>query len=369
MMISGMCSSVQAELDDLFAQLAASPVRQRQVSAQAFSQARRGFSWTLFTQANDHLLALARPLIDAYRWHGLRVLAGDGSRLQVSTRAGADLQADHYAFALYLPGAELTLHASLHAADGSERQMLFEALDVVQPQTDLLVLDRGYPSNALAAALTQTQRHFCWRVDATGWACVRQFLHSGQTDALVTLAPPSAADTATYTLARTPTRVRLIRDVTPDGSVRVLMTSLLDAAHYPAADFGTLYHRRWRVEEAFKRLKHRLRLEAPTGLTHLAFQQDFAAKILADNLHSLLAEVASTEPVDEPTHQPNRSYAIGTLKPIFAGCLLQLTHCLSALPAALAAIAKARCRVQPNRHYPRPSRPKPHSHLTYKLAC
>ena len=156
---------------------------------------------------------------------------------------------------------------------------------------------------------------------------------------------------------------------TPDGSVRVLMTSLLDAAHYPAADFGALYHRRWRVEEAFKRLKHRLRLEAPTGLTHLAFQQDFAAKILADNLHSLLAEVASTEPVDEPAHQPNRSYAIGTLKPIFAGCLLQLTHCLSVLPAALAAIAKARCRVQPNRHYPRPSRPKPHSHLTYKLAC
>lgn len=66
------------------------------------------------------------------------------------------------------------LHASLHAADGSERQMLFEALDGVQPQTDLLVLDRGYPGNALAAALPQTQRHFCWRVDATGWTCVRQ---------------------------------------------------------------------------------------------------------------------------------------------------------------------------------------------------
>ena len=369
MMISGMCSSVQAELDDLCAQLAASPVRQRQVSAQAFSQARRGFSWTLFTQANDHLLTLARPLIDAYRWHGLRVLAGDGSRLQVSTRTGADLQADHYAFALYLPGAELTLHASLHAADGSERQMLFEALDVVQPQTDLLVLDRGYPGNALAAALTQTQRHFCWRVDATGWTCVRQFLHGHQAEAIVTLAPPSAADAATYALARTPTRVRLIRDVTPTGSVRVLMTSLLDATRYPAADFGTLYHRRWRVEEAFKRLKHRLRLEAPSGLTHLAFQQDFAAKILADNLQTLLTVGASTEPDDEPTHRPNRTYAIGTLKPLLAGCLLQLAHCLSALPAALAAIAQARCRVQPNRLYPRPPRPKPHLHLAYKLAC
>lgn len=55
------------------------------------------------------------------------------------------------------------------------------------------------------------------------------------------------------------------------------MTSLLDAERYLAAAFGDLYHQRWRVEDAFKRIKHRLRLEAATGLNHLAFQQDFAA--------------------------------------------------------------------------------------------
>lgn len=95
--------------------------------------------------------------------------------------------------------------------------MLFEALDLVQPQTDLLVLDRGYPSNALAAALTQTQRHFCWRVDATDWACVRQFLRSGQTDALVSLAPPSAADTATYTLRARPPAMPLAQRTSGDA--------------------------------------------------------------------------------------------------------------------------------------------------------
>ena len=369
MMLSGMCSSVQAEIDGLFAQLHQQPVRTRCVSAQAFSQARKGFSWTLFTLANDHLLSLAQPLLEAHRWNGLRVIAGDGSRLQVSTRAGADLQADHYAFALYLPGAELTLHASLHAADGSERQMLFEALEFVQPHGDLLVLDRGYPGNAPAAILIQSQRHFCWRVDATGWNGVKRFLHSGLPEAIITLAPPSAADARTYAITRTPTRVRLIRDVTPTGRVRVLMTSLLDAERFPAADFGALYHRRWRVEEAFKRLKHRLRLEAPTGLTHLAFQQDFAAKILADNLQRVLTASAPDSADEETSSQPNRTYAIGTLKPILAGCLLQLAHCLRALPAALAAIAKTRCRVQPDRAYPRPPQRKPHVYLAYKFAC
>jgi hypothetical protein len=158
------------------------------------------------------------------------------------------------------------------------------------------------------------------------------------------------------------------------------MTSLLDAQRFPAAAFGALYHQRWRIEEAFKRLKHRLRLEAATGLTYLAFQQDFAAKIVADNLHVLLAAAAEPrggtpdEPVDA-THtraaasRPNRTYAFGTLKPILAGCLLGVTHCLRALPAALRAIIRTRCRTQPNRSYPRPPRNKPHVYSAYRTAC
>ena len=122
------------------------------------------------------------------------------------------------------------------------------------------------------------------RVDASGWACVKHFLRSGQAQRIVRLDPPKRADAATYALRREPATVRLIRDVTPSGSVRILMTSLLDDARYPANAFGALYHQRWRSEEAFKRIKHRLRLESATGRTHLAFQQDVAAKILADNV-------------------------------------------------------------------------------------
>ena len=118
MMISGMCASVQAELDAFFGRLHAVPGRIREVSAQAFSKARQGFSGRLFELASAHLLHLARPHIEAARWNGRRVVAADASRLRVSTRKTAALTADHYAFALFLPGTELTLHASLHPADG-----------------------------------------------------------------------------------------------------------------------------------------------------------------------------------------------------------------------------------------------------------
>lgn len=370
MMVGGMCASVQTELDTLFAQLHHSTVRVRGASRQAFAKLRGGLAATVFDALNAHLLALALPVIDAQRWHGLRVVAGDGSRLSVSTRRGADLLPDHYAFALFLPGAELTLHASLHAADGSERQMLFEALDHTGFD-DLLVLDRGFPGNAMVATLAQRQRAFCMRVDkgAGGWACVETFLRSGRPEAIVELAAPSTADATTYEIERTPTRVRLIRDVTPAGSVRVLMTSLLDGAAFPAAAFGALYHRRWRVEEAFKRIKHRLRLEAATGLTHLAFQQDFAAKIVADNLHVLLAaahDEATTGTDVVAASRPNRTYALGALKPILAGCLLGLRPCLRDLRAALDAIVRTRCRIQTGRSYPRPPRAKPHVYAAYR---
>ncbi len=67
-------------------------------------------------------------------------------------------------------------------------------------------------------------------------------------------------------------RVRLIRDLIHNGRVWVLMTHLLDPVAYPATRFGALYHRRWRIEEDVKRLKHRLMREAVSGLTYLALQ-------------------------------------------------------------------------------------------------
>jgi Transposase DDE domain len=368
LMMSGMCASVQAELDGLFGQLGDSGTRSRAVSAQAFSKARRGLSAELFELARARLISLAQPHIDSMHWNGLRLVAADGSRLRVGTRRGHELRADHYAFALFLPGPELTLHAALYPADGAERQMLFEALDVLQPRTDLLLLDRGYIGNAMVAALAQREIPFCMRVDARNWTCVTVFARSGEAERVVTLEAPGEQDAHDYELMRTPTTVRLIRDVTPSGRVRVLMTSLLDGRRYPAASFGALYHQRWRVEEAFKRLKHRLRLEAVTGLDYLALQQDFGAKILTDNLCTLLSELDA--PHDEAcASHPNRVYALGALKPILGACLLRVRRCLHSLVGVLAVIHQTRCRIQPSRSYPRPPRKaKPHFHLAYKLA-
>ncbi len=260
---------------------------------------------------------------------------------------------------------EPTLHASLLPIDDSERQMLFEALDGLEPGCDLLVLDRGYPGNALLATLAQRRLAFCTRVDAVSWRCVSEFLHSGQSESIVALGAPCMRDSQTYEIERQPTRVRLIRGLTPNGRVRVLMTNLLDPVAYSAKQFGALYHRHWRIEEAFKRLKHRLMLEAVSGLTYLALQQDFMAKVLADNLCAALARADVSEHTDS---RPNRTCALGALCTLLAAYLLGVRHALDALAPTIEAIDRVRCRIQPDRHSPRPRRQKPHHYSTHRRA-
>lgn len=113
----------------------------------------------------------------------------------------------------------------------------------------------------------------------------------------------------------TPTQVRRVRVVTPNGRTYVVMTSLFDSVTFPAADFARLYHGRWRVEEAFKRIKHRLGLEHMSGLSWHAARQDFGAKAVCDNLNALAAYVATEACLDpESPYKINRTQAFDKIK-------------------------------------------------------
>ena len=149
--------------------------------------------------------------------------------------------------------------------------------------------------------------------------------------------------------------MRLIRDVTPGGNIRVLMTNLLDARRYPAEQFGALYHRRWRVEEAFKRIKHRLRLEGPAGSPISPFSRTSPPRSWPTTSASCSAP--KTEPPDAAS-RPNRTYAQGALKPISpAASWRSNTPETSYRPCSTP--SHAHCRIQPERSYPRPRRVKP----------
>jgi len=370
-MLSGFKAGVQNELDAFFAHLLNQADLVRKVSAQAFSKARQNFSHTAFARLNTRLLELVEANMTVPDWHGLRVVAADASKVKLFLQDATSRKVrEAVAFALYLPALEMTLSAELYSPSVGERQMLFEHLDHLSP-SDLLVLDRGYPARWLIAYLVQQCFRFCMRVDDCGFAVVRDFLRSGQDEAVVTVRAPTKAHCADYGCEQTPTVVRLVRVVTPNGRVHAVMTSLMDGVAYPAAAFGALYHRRWRIEEAFKRLKHRLALENTSGLSWLAAQQDFGAKVLADNLHALaVLEAAESVPLlEQGAYKINRTYAFAHLKRCLPRWLLIALPSTATLATALSEIARNLVRFIPYASKPRPKHPKPHRKQAYKSTC
>jgi hypothetical protein len=372
-MLTGMRMSIQAELDTFFAHLVDRAQLVHVVSEQAFSQARAKLSLTAIPLLNDWLMARAERDRFVPLWRCKRLVAADASTVRLGLRASHVKRAalaDQILFGLFLPGPDLMLAASLHGIDErGERQFLFEHLDRLCPD-DLLLLDRGYPCRWLVAVLNYRAIKFCMRVDnANGFACVRAFMRSGATERIVMLRAPDRQDALDYECPRKPQHVRLVRTVSPSGEPRVLMTNLFDQKLFPADCFAELYHKRWGIEEAFKRLKHRLNLEHVTGLSQQAIAQDVAAKIVCDNLQALVALTAHADADLPDSKRINHAYAHTALKPLMPVLLLgskvgrtvsKMLRCLLDLIAG---------RTYPHRENcskPRPPGRKPHKNMTQK---
>lgn len=365
----------QAMLDAFFGSLEPSPGEgldwQRGVSGRGFAKARSRLDPQCLSGLNTWLVEQADAMGLVARWHGLRVVAGDASALMPAIRpcrtrtrlAGAHQQL----FSLVLPGCDLTLHASVHGLQVAERQMLFEALDALGPD-DVLVLDRGYPAGWLVALLNERGIRYCIRCDkANGWVAMRALLHSGEDQATVTLRPPDRQDALDYECSGRAPQVRLVRVVCPNGRVQVVATNL-PAESFPCGWFADLYHQRWRIEEGYKRLKHRAKLESVSGLTQHALLVDVAAKVLADNMGSLLCQAAG-EQADLAGRQRvcNRAYAAPLLQRVLPRVVLALHGCAQLLATVIEMLAANTHRRVKGRSQPRPKRKsKPHPHMAYK---
>lgn len=369
-LLSMRAGSQQATLDAVFTSLCGGEPT-RGVSDRAFAKARDHLHMPAVRWLNDWVLERAQAAGFVPRWRGLRVVAADASVLMPALRPCHRVRCaaggDQRLFALYLPGAELTLHASVHSALESERSMLVEALDKLAPD-DVLVLDRGYPAAWLVQLLNQRGIRFVMRCDnGSGWSTVREFMRSNADEAQVRLNKPSAQDAQDWGIERTAPTVRLVRQVAPNGQIRVLATTL-DAVTAPAGAFGDLYHQRWRIEEAFKRLKHRVHLEAVSGLSQQAVLVDVAAKVLADNLATLLcAAAAQQHDLPARSRRCNRSYAAQLMPRLLPRVLLFVGDVLAAIDDAISLLGTVTQRFVPGRSRPRPPHHvKPHPRYAYK---
>ncbi len=368
-LLSQRAGSQQSMLDNFYASVCGGGAV-REVSDRAFAKTRAHLHMPALAWLNEQLIERADAAGWVPRWHGLRLVAADASVLMPAMRAchrTRGVAAEQRLFALYLPGAELTLHAEVHGVAVSERAMLVEALHKLGPD-DVLLLDRGYPAGWLVQLLNERGIRFIMRCDnGNGWSALRSFVRCDADDAWVQLNEPSAQDARDWNIQRTAPTARLVRQTAPNGQIRVLVTNL-DAHIAPVQSFGDLYHARWRIEEAFKRLKLRLHLEAISGLTQQALIIDVAAKVLADNVAALLCAAAAVEHgLQARSRRCNRTYAAQFLPRLLPTIVLFIGDVFAAIRDAIALLGRTTQRFVPGRSQPRPPRRvKPHPRFAYK---
>lgn len=140
----------------------------------------------------------------------------------------------------------------------------------------------------------------------------------------------------------------------------------------PAAELADLYHGRWRIEEAFKRLKHRLGLESVSGLSQHALLVDVATKVLADNLAALLirAMPMAAGASEGVRRQVNRAAASKLFSRSIGSMLLVAGGIAQGIHDWMITLSRCWTRHIPGRSRPRnPAHSKSHPSQSYKRAA
>nr|WP_280746777.1 IS4 family transposase [Parabacteroides sp. PF5-9] len=317
MLLRGIKSSLQRELDSFFKTVLSTDYHIRSVTKGALSQSRRKLKAEAFKEINDVACSGFYSGAPYQKWQGHRLLSVDGSRLHLPNHPSVKEEFGEYLVGrkasspvsmglislLYDPLNLLTLDSQIASWSESEQSLLLKHMDKLQ-SGDVLLADRGYPGIYLFYLLRSKGVDFCFRMKEDWWLPVRNFIESGKRETVVAFSLPAKdykREKGDVFKKEPSVKCRLLLIELENGEKEVLCTSLPDSSIYSYEVFKNLYHLRWGVEEGYKLLKERLDLEDFSGKTAKAVKQDFHAKILMMTLCAALSF-----PIEEKVRQESR---------------------------------------------------------------
>lgn len=376
-------------MDSFYKEVTNSDFNIREVTKGAFSRARAKLNPSAFVEMNENVIETFYNEAPYLCWHGMRLLACDGTRLALPHHESIVEEFGEHGFGpradskrslaigsfLYDTLNLVTIDAQLAPYRSSEREQLGKHLDKVN-KGDLLLLDRGYPSLALMFELHCKGIEFCIRMKANEWLDVRQFAENDKKDQVVQFKLPAKDSHIKETYPHCPEQVkcRLIAVNLPNGEKEILCTSLTQKSKYTYDDICELYPHRWSVEEGYKLFKARAEVEYFSGKTARAVKQDFYAKVFMMSLCAVLAfpieEKVRKEHFEQQTKHPkkvNRTAALSLTTNLAIGLLLK-RKIDDALDTFDRIVSKTTEIIRPGRKFQRKtkSKPQPLYNQTYK---
>lgn len=256
-------------------------------------------------------------------WRGLAVYGVDGSTLRVAdsneNRAhfgGPSGARGDSGYPLVRIAALMALRSHLIAAVGvgpysDSEVVLASSLWREVPDASLMIVDRGFLSAGILVPLHRDgqDRHWLTRAKSTTrWRVLKKL---GKQDDLVEFTVTPQAREHDPTLPETFT-ARVIGYQKKGFRPATLVTSMLDAEAFPAAEIVALYHERWELELGFDEIKTEMldREETIRCKSVEGVEQELWGLFLAYNLVRLEMErTADTLEVD-----PLRISFVGSLR-------------------------------------------------------
>ena len=330
---------------------------------------------------------LEEQALDAWRWHGQRVVLVDGSTLSMpdtpanqlaypqsrSQRPGVGFPILRWVALLGLAtGVVLDSAFGPYRGKQTGETALFRTLLPSLRQGDVVLADRYYCSYWLVALLLAQGVDVVFRKHQLRHTDFRRGLRLGANDHVVTWTKPQRPewmDQATYdslpeTLALREVRTRV---TTPGYRVKelVVVTTLRGHETYSKEEILDLYHERWHAEIDLRSIKTQMKMEILRCKTPEMVRKEIWAHLLAYNLvRKVMAQAAEAHQLTP--RQISFAGAMQTLSE-FRTYLLHASaaELFEVTRRVLAAIARHKVGNRPGRCEPRKvkRRPKGYSRL------
>ncbi|MDE0000879.1 MAG: IS4 family transposase [Rhodospirillaceae bacterium] len=363
LVLSGGRQGYHTALAELWAHCRANGIplpQPRPVSASAMGNARAKLHEDLFRELHAEVLRRADAGdIGQRRWHGHRLHAVDGSKLNLPRgliEAGYRIPSPNAHYPQGLLSCLYRLHSRVPVdfdlvSHKDERRAALSHLQALSPG-DVVVYDRGYFSADMLRAHVQRGLHPVFRLAVNANAQVAAFVADGVSETQVEIDAGAPA----------PLPLRLVR-YEIDGNPYFLGTTLLDPERYPAGDLARLYHERWGIEEMFKTAKQTLVIERFHGQSERKVKQElFAcfvliaiARLFANHGEDLL-DAGAPKPEGRKM-QANFRHALHTLGQHLEVLLLAQAELVrDAANRVFHCIVRIGQAQRPDRSYPRISR-------------
>lgn len=240
-------------------------------------------------------------------WKGYRLIAGDGTSINIpvskntinhfglyknSTTGGKTVLANACMF--YDVLSELALSSSIAPYSKDEKTIMCNLIDQSTLSNTIAIFDRGFSCFYFIKKLVNKNLDFCVRLKIKGLLITRQILENPLKDFIIEWHPSDEEKTTAKRKGQDilPIKIRATKIILPSGEIEILVSSLFDIEAITINDMGELYHLRWNVEEGYKKLKPKMKLEQFGCKKADGIYQEFYSHIFMMNLTTLLGSLA-----------------------------------------------------------------------------